>query len=171
MSSFRYASLKGAWTDSTDEYIPKFRNSQVFDEQYFADLGLVDYIFSDKTGTLTSNEMQLRLLAIKESSFGTVDFRYCTSSFSNQPLAPFQKLKKHFQIANSCLLYCAKTLQIKIDEFCVNLFCLSLVCDLHAAKHKNSLHKFQGRLNPKIGVSILALKMKYIGNLTIQNFG
>lgn len=41
----------------------------------FADLGLVDYIFSDKTGTLTSNEMQLRLLAIKHGSFGAVDFK------------------------------------------------------------------------------------------------
>lgn len=40
-----------------------------------ADLGLVDYIFSDKTGTLTSNEMQLRLLAIKHGSFGAVDFK------------------------------------------------------------------------------------------------
>lgn len=39
------------------------------------DLGLVDYVFSDKTGTLTSNEMQLRLLAIKESTFGSVDFK------------------------------------------------------------------------------------------------
>lgn len=40
-----------------------------------ADLGLVDYIFSDKTGTLTSNEMQLRLIAIKQGSFGSVDFK------------------------------------------------------------------------------------------------
>lgn len=29
------------------------------------DLGKIDYIFSDKTGTLTANEMQLRLIAIK----------------------------------------------------------------------------------------------------------
>ena len=34
------------------------------------DLGKVDYIFSDKTGTLTSNEMQLRELAIKGVSLG-----------------------------------------------------------------------------------------------------
>jgi magnesium-transporting ATPase (P-type) len=29
------------------------------------DLGKIDYIFSDKTGTLTSNEMRLRMIAIK----------------------------------------------------------------------------------------------------------
>lgn len=40
-----------------------------------ADLGLVDYVFCDKTGTLTSNEMQLRLLTIKGQSFGRSDFR------------------------------------------------------------------------------------------------
>ena len=40
-----------------------------------ADLGLVDYVFSDKTGTLTSNEMQLRMLAIKGNSYGQPDFK------------------------------------------------------------------------------------------------
>eukprot|EP00891_Asterochloris_glomerata_P000836 jgi/Astpho2/836/Aster-00685 len=34
------------------------------------DLGKVEYVFSDKTGTLTSNEMQLRELAIKGLPFG-----------------------------------------------------------------------------------------------------
>ena len=40
----------------------------------------VDYIFSDKTGTLTSNEMQMRLLAIKGTVFGTTDFK-CADFF------------------------------------------------------------------------------------------
>lgn len=39
------------------------------------DLGKVEYIFSDKTGTLTSNEMQLRMIAIKGEPFGSADFR------------------------------------------------------------------------------------------------
>jgi hypothetical protein len=35
----------------------------------------VEYVFSDKTGTLTSNEMQLRMIAIKGVPYGTVDYR------------------------------------------------------------------------------------------------
>lgn len=40
------------------------------------DLGKADYVFSDKTGTLTANEMQLRLIAIKGTVFGNIDWRY-----------------------------------------------------------------------------------------------
>lgn len=40
------------------------------------DLGKIDYIFSDKTGTLTSNEMQLREIAIKGVSLGTSGVKY-----------------------------------------------------------------------------------------------
>ena len=39
------------------------------------DLGRVEYIFSDKTGTLTSNEMQLRQISIKGAIYGDVDYR------------------------------------------------------------------------------------------------
>ena len=39
----------------------------------------VEYGFSDKTGTLTSNEMQLRELAIKGITYGTAKFRCDTS--------------------------------------------------------------------------------------------
>ncbi|BDA48078.1 probable phospholipid-transporting ATPase 7 [Coccomyxa sp. Obi] len=46
------------------------RNSDIVE-----DLGMVEYVFSDKTGTLTSNEMQLRMLAVKGRPFGRPDFR------------------------------------------------------------------------------------------------
>jgi magnesium-transporting ATPase (P-type) len=39
------------------------------------DLGKVDYVFSDKTGTLTSNEMQLRQIAVKDTVYGSAEFR------------------------------------------------------------------------------------------------
>lgn len=40
------------------------------------DLGKIEYVFSDKTGTLTSNDMQLRLISIKNQICGRQDFRY-----------------------------------------------------------------------------------------------
>lgn len=39
------------------------------------DLGRVEYIFSDKTGTLTSNEMQLRKISIKGDILGDLSFK------------------------------------------------------------------------------------------------
>lgn len=39
------------------------------------DLGKIEYIFSDKTGTLTSNEMQLRQVSIKGQVLGSASFR------------------------------------------------------------------------------------------------
>ena len=40
----------------------------------------VEYVFSDKTGTLTSNEMQLREISIKGVPFGSADFRRAEQS-------------------------------------------------------------------------------------------
>ena len=40
------------------------------------DLGRVTYVFSDKTGTLTSNEMRMRAVAIKGIPYGGTDFRW-----------------------------------------------------------------------------------------------
>ena len=34
------------------------------------ELGMIDYIFSDKTGTLTSNVMQFKKLCVGGNSFG-----------------------------------------------------------------------------------------------------
>ena len=53
----------------TEEYA-RCRNSNLNE-----DLGKVEYIFSDKTGTLTSNEMQMRQLSIKGQVLGSVAFR------------------------------------------------------------------------------------------------
>jgi magnesium-transporting ATPase (P-type) len=41
------------------------------------DLGRVAYVFSDKTGTLTSNEMRLRAVSVKGIPYGSADFRCC----------------------------------------------------------------------------------------------
>jgi hypothetical protein len=46
------------------------RNSNIIE-----DLGRVSYVFSDKTGTLTSNEMRLRLIAVKGVPYGLPDYR------------------------------------------------------------------------------------------------
>lgn len=55
----------GRYDAESDEHA-KARNTNLNE-----DLGKIDYIFSDKTGTLTSNEMQLREIAIKGVSLGT----------------------------------------------------------------------------------------------------
>lgn len=35
----------------------------------------MEYVFSDKTGTLTGNEMQLRMITVKDAVFGRDDWR------------------------------------------------------------------------------------------------
>lgn len=60
---------KGMRDPVTGEYA-RCRNSNLNE-----DLGKVEYVFSDKTGTLTSNEMQLRLLSIKGQVFGNAQFK------------------------------------------------------------------------------------------------
>lgn len=56
--------------DPATRELARARNSDIVE-----DLGQVEYVFSDKTGTLTSNEMQLRLIAIKGIEYGSLDFR------------------------------------------------------------------------------------------------
>ncbi len=36
----------------------------------------VEYVFSDKTGTLTANEMQLRMISVQARVCGRLDWRY-----------------------------------------------------------------------------------------------
>ncbi|KAK9828339.1 hypothetical protein WJX74_009865 [Apatococcus lobatus] len=59
--------------DATGEFA-KARNTDMVE-----DLGMVEYVFSDKTGTLTSNEMQLRCIALRGSPFGSPDFQLETA--------------------------------------------------------------------------------------------
>ncbi len=56
----------------------KARNSNLNE-----DLGKVEYVFSDKTGTLTSNEMQLREIAIKTIPLGSAEFKYVAQVAQN----------------------------------------------------------------------------------------
>ena len=46
------------------------RNSDIVE-----DLGMVEYCFSDKTGTLTSNEMKLRALGLGGVTYGRAEMR------------------------------------------------------------------------------------------------
>jgi phospholipid-transporting ATPase len=56
--------------DPETRELARARNSDIVE-----DLGQVEYVFSDKTGTLTSNEMQMRMVAIKGVEYGSPDFR------------------------------------------------------------------------------------------------
>lgn len=57
-------------------YSCQARNTNIIE-----DLGRVAYVFSDKTGTLTSNEMRLRAVSVKGVPYGSTDFRWgCLSA-------------------------------------------------------------------------------------------
>jgi len=74
------------------------RNSNLME-----DLGKIEYIFSDKTGTLTSNEMRLRQVAIKGIVYGSKDTRLeelppcswqeCMAAFDGTMLEPMKWLQ------------------------------------------------------------------------------
>lgn len=74
---------------ATHEESARARNSNLNE-----DLGKIEYVFSDKTGTLTSNDMQLRFISVKNVTYGRADCRYVRlSSFkhtidSENQLAP-----------------------------------------------------------------------------------
>ena len=66
---FIFINLDKDMRDASGEHA-RCRNSNLNE-----DLGKVEYIFSDKTGTLTSNEMQLREVSIKGQVLGSASFR------------------------------------------------------------------------------------------------
>ena len=67
---FIYINLDKEMQDPQTKEYARARNTNLNE-----DLGKIDYIFSDKTGTLTSNEMQLREIAIKGKAFGSPEFK------------------------------------------------------------------------------------------------
>mmetsp|Transcript_8499 Transcript_8499/g.24371 ORF Transcript_8499/g.24371 Transcript_8499/m.24371 type:complete len:1512 (+) Transcript_8499:120-4655(+) len=86
----------------------KCRNSNLME-----DLGKVEYVFSDKTGTLTTNEMRLRQVAVKGTVFGSLDLKLedhhglpwekVMAMFDKKMLAPvrwLQKKKMYVDIVN-----------------------------------------------------------------------
>ncbi|KAK9810005.1 hypothetical protein WJX72_003251 [[Myrmecia] bisecta] len=68
--AFIYINLDDEMRDPVSGDHARARNSNLNE-----DLGKVEYVFSDKTGTLTSNEMQMREMAIKGVAFGDTSFR------------------------------------------------------------------------------------------------
>ena len=77
---------------------PKARNSNVIE-----DLAKITYIFSDKTGTLTSNDMQLRFISIGSKKFGSESFKFenvipfsdwaeTVNNFDSKLMNPFEKI-------------------------------------------------------------------------------
>ena len=75
---FVFVNLDKDMRDPNTGEFARCRNSNLNE-----DLGKVEYVFSDKTGTLTSNEMQLRQISIKGQVFGTPAFRLEDNSTLN----------------------------------------------------------------------------------------
>lgn len=77
------------------------------------DLGKVEYVFSDKTGTLTGNEMQLRMITVKDAVFGRDDWRIeehpglgdreCVRAFDPLMADCLKALQEDEQLWNACL--------------------------------------------------------------------
>jgi len=66
---FVFVNSDPAMEDTAGQYA-KARNTNLNE-----DLGKVSYVFSDKTGTLTSNEMQLRQIALDGTAYGKTGWR------------------------------------------------------------------------------------------------
>ncbi|QDZ20134.1 phospholipid-translocating P-type ATPase [Chloropicon primus] len=68
--TFVYINQDKEMVDPLTDEAARSRNSNVVE-----DLGKINFVFSDKTGTLTSNEMRLRAVGIGGLSFGSKDRR------------------------------------------------------------------------------------------------
>eukprot|EP00951_Prasinocladus_malaysianus_P047036 scaffold648617_cov48-Prasinocladus_malaysianus.AAC.1 len=77
----------------------KCRNSNLME-----DLGKIDYIFSDKTGTLTSNDMRLRQVAVKGVVYGKKEIEL-------ERVAPHDDAEKAMGIFDPGMLLCMKQFQ------------------------------------------------------------
>ena len=66
--TFVYINQDKEMIDPATDESARSRNSNVIE-----DLGKINYVFSDKTGTLTSNEMRLRAIGIGGLTFGSKD--------------------------------------------------------------------------------------------------
>lgn len=67
---FVYINLDKEMQDPASKEFARARNTNLNE-----DLGKIDYVFSDKTGTLTSNEMQLREISIKGIKYGSAEYK------------------------------------------------------------------------------------------------
>ena len=78
------------------------------------ELGQIDYIFSDKTGTLTRNIMEFKLVSINGSSYGTFpsDFKYLSNNTNSFDELKVNPLADDFLI----LLAVCHTVIPEIDE-------------------------------------------------------
>ena len=70
---------------------PKGEGARARNSDIVEDLGMVEYVFSDKTGTLTSNEMQLRMLSVMAAPFGRIDYK-CAAALHRAPASPASAL-------------------------------------------------------------------------------
>ena len=82
---------------------PKGEGARARNSDIVEDLGMVEYIFSDKTGTLTSNEMQMRMLSIMDTPFGRIEYR-CDLHFC-APMLWYMRLfiQKHALLQSAIL--------------------------------------------------------------------
>lgn len=88
--------------EGSDEWA-KARNSNIIE-----DLGRVGYVFSDKTGTLTSNEMRMRALAIKGVPYGGTDFKCAPAAPGSQSSPPFPR-GMHLPLSSKSFCFKAQT--------------------------------------------------------------
>ena len=76
-----------------------YKSPKVFTNSINEELGQVQYIFTDKTGTLTCNKMELKLVCIGSKLYGDISILRRSNSIS-QP-----KKKPSFQDNNAQIVF------------------------------------------------------------------